>query len=188
MKPIFPQLTRFKPMELVFTNKLKSSVLKCDVKDFTNKVIEISQRLQINPNWLMAVMDLETGSTFNPAITNKLGYTGLIQFGDAAAKDIGTSTNHLRGLNGVDQLDYVEKYLNRYKGKMNSLEDTYLAVFFPAAIGKPQGWVLQTSRLSPERIAKWNPLFDVNKDNSIQVWEIKQKLISRIPTNYKWIA
>jgi len=71
---------------------------------------------------------------------------------------------------------------------MNSLEDTYLAVFFPAAIGKAQGWILHTSRLSAGRIANWNPLFDVNKDNAIQVWEIKQKLLQRIPLEFKWIA
>jgi len=174
--------------KLLFESKLKETVLKCSVQSFINEAVAISQRLQINPNWLMAVMELETAGTFNPAITNKLGYTGLIQFGGPAAKDIGTTTLYLRALNGVQQLEYVEKYLSKYKGKMNSLEDTYLAVFFPAAIGRPQGWVLQTSRLTPERIAKWNPLFDVNKDNTIQVWEIKQKLVQRIPNDYRWIA
>jgi len=174
--------------KLLFESKLKEATLKCSVQSFVEEVILVSQRLRLNPNWLMAVMELETAGTFNPAITNKLGYTGLIQFGAAAAKDIGTTTLHLRGLKAVDQLVYVEKYLSRYKGKMNSLEDTYLAVFFPAAIGKAQGWILHTSRLSPERIASWNPLFDVNKDNNIQVWEIKQKLVQRIPADFKWIA
>ena len=188
MKPIHPQIIKIKMPKLLFETKLKESVLKCSAALFIKEVIAICLRLQINPNWLMAVMELETAGTFNPAITNKLGYTGLIQFGDEAAKDIGTTTKQLRSLNGLEQLHYVEKYLSRYKGKMKSLEDTYLAVFFPAAIGRPQGWVLQTSRLTPERIAKWNPLFDVNKDNTIQVWEIKQKLVQRIPNEYKWIA
>lgn len=185
---IYPQLTEIKMPKLLFESKLKEAVLKCSIALFIKEVIAVSLRLRINPNWLMAVMELETAGTFNPAITNKLGYTGLIQFGSAAAKDIGTTTAYLRGLSGFQQLEYVEKYLSRYKGKMNSLEDTYLAVFFPAAIGKAQGWVLQTSRLSPERIAKWNPLFDVDKDNAIQVWEIKQKLVQRIPNEYRWIA
>ena len=188
MKPIFPQLIKIPMAKLVFESNLEKSVLRSDPQSFVKEVIAISQRLEINPNWLMAVMELETAGTFNPAITNKLGYTGLIQFGEAAAKDIGTTTLYLRVLSGLEQLKYVEKYLSRYKGKMNSLEDTYLAVFFPAAIGKAQGWILHTSRLSAGRIANWNPLFDVNKDNAIQVWEIKQKLLQRIPLEFKWIA
>ena len=48
---------------------------------FINKVILISQKLDIDPNWLMAVMNLETGGTFSPSIQNKsTGATGLIQF------------------------------------------------------------------------------------------------------------
>ena len=33
----------------------------------------------------MAVMALETQKTFNPSKQNSFGYTGLIQFGNAAA-------------------------------------------------------------------------------------------------------
>ncbi len=173
-----------KTSEILHGNKLRASILKCDPQAFVNKVVEVSLKLQINPHWLMLVMDLETAGTFDPAITNKLGYTGLIQFGDAAAKSIGTTTAHLRQLDGVQQLDYVYLYLKPYKNRMHRMTDVYLAVFFPAAIGRPDGWVLQTSRLSPERIAKWNPLFDVNKDLKIQVWEIKQKLLARVPSNF----
>jgi len=152
---------------------------------FVEKVKEISRDLRINPNWLMVVIDLETAGTFDPSIQNKLGYTGLIQFGKVAAKEIGTTTDELKEMTGVEQLEYVKKYLWRYRKKMNRLEDVYLAVFFPVAIGKPDGWVLRTKRLSPERIAKWNPLFDINKDKQIQVWEIKEKLLNRIPKEYR---
>lgn len=169
-----------KVLDITFGYKLKASVLKCDPQAFVDKVIEISCRLWINPHWLMVVMELETAGTFDPSITNSLGYTGLIQFGKAAASDIGTTTNALRAMNALDQLDYVERYLTPYKSKMNRLPDVYLAVFFPAAIGKQDGWTLQTSRLSAERIAKWNPGFDVNKDKVIQIWEIKQKVIARV--------
>lgn len=153
---------------------------------FVDKVKEISLRLQINPNWLMVVIELETAGTFSASITNKLGYTGLIQFGKSAAKELGTTTNALRKMNEVEQLSYVEKYLSRYRRKMKNIADVYLAVFFPVAIGKPDGWVLQTSRLTPDRIAKWNPLFDIDKDMKIQVWEIKTKLFKRVPDNFKF--
>ncbi|WP_299153028.1 hypothetical protein [uncultured Christiangramia sp.] len=174
--------------EILFGHKLSENVLKGPVQDFVDQVRKISFELNIVPDWLMAVIDLETGGTFDPSITNKLGYTGLIQFGKVAAKEVGTTTDDLRKMTAIRQLRYVYKYLKKYSGRMNSLQDVYLAVFFPAAIGKPDGWVLQTSRLEAQRIAKWNPLFDVNKDNRIQIWEIKKKLFNRIPTKYRWIA
>ena len=170
-----------KVAEITFGYKLKADVLKCDPQAFVDKVVEISQCLYINPHWLMVVMELETAGTFDPAITNKLGYTGLIQFGDAAAGDLSITTAQLRTMNALDQLDYVYRYLKPYTRRMQKLSDVYLAVFFPRAIGKHDGWVLQTARLNPERIAKWNPGFDVDKNRQIQVWEIKQKVLARVP-------
>ena len=178
-----------KVAEITFGQKLKASVLKCDPQAFVNKVVEISQCLYINPHWLMVVMELETAGTFDPAITNSLGYTGLFQFGDAAAADLSITTAQLRKMNALDQLDYVYRYLKPYTRKMQKLSDVYLAVFFPRAIGRHDGWVLQTTRLSPERIAKWNPGFDVDKNRQIQVWEIKQKVLARVPKHQlKYVA
>lgn len=174
--------------DILFGYKLRNEVLKCPVQDFVNKVREISHNLLIVPDWLMAVMELETAGTFSPSITNGLGYTGLIQFGRDRAKEAGTSRAALRKMNGVAQLDYVYKALLPYVGRMNSIHDVYLAVFFPAAIGKPLGWTLHARNLPAERVGKWNPLFDIDKDGVIQVWEIKKKLLNRIPLEYRWIA
>lgn len=172
---------------LVHVKKLNKQTLKSTEKEFLEEIINVSRRLQINPNWLMGVIELETGGSFDPSITNSLGYTGLIQFGKAAAKGIGTTTSKLRAMTALEQLRYVELYLKPYKSKIKRYADVYLAVFFPAAIGRPDGWVLHTSRLSAERIAKWNPLFDINKDKAIQIWEIKHKLLARIPESHKMI-
>ena len=120
------------------------------------------------------------------SITNSLGYTGLIQFGKTTAKGLGTSTDELRQMDAIEQLDWVEKYFQPYKRKMFNISDVYLAVFFPVAIGKPDDWVLHTSRLPAEKIAKWNPLFDINKDQQIQIYEIKTKLFNRIPDEFKF--
>jgi len=56
----------------LFTSKLTASQL--------NKVNEVAQKLNFNPNWLLAVMYFETGKTFSPSITNPIGSVGLIQF------------------------------------------------------------------------------------------------------------
>jgi hypothetical protein len=174
--------------DIVFGYKLNPEVLKCSEQDFIDKVCKISQDLLIVPDWLMIVMELETAGKFDPSITNSLGYTGLIQFGRDAAKEVGTTRNALRNMDALEQLDYVYKYLKKFAGKMNRLPDVYLAVFFPVAIGKPAGWTLEARNLPPERVGKWNPLFDVDKDGVIQVWEIEKKLRLRIPEQYKWVA
>ena len=174
--------------EVLFTDKLNPEVLKCSVDRFIFKVAEVAHKLEILPDQLMAVIELETGGTFDPAITNSLGYTGLIQFGSVAAKEVGTTRGALRKMNACEQLQYVYRYLKKYKGRMVNLSDIYLAVFFPAAIGKPLNWTFETRSLEAKKVALWNPLFDVNKDHRIQVWEVKQKLMQRIPDAYKHIV
>ena len=121
----------------------------------------------------MFVMYWESG--LNPAIRNKYsGATGLIQFMPATATALGTSVSALANMSNVEQLDYVYKYYRPYAGHMNNLYDVYLVTFFPAALGKADNWVLQTSSLSPRIIAEQNPAIDLNKDKQITVGEFKR--------------
>ena len=51
---------------ILFQDKIKFN------KDaFLKKLTEISADLQVQPDWIMAVMNSETGGTFNPQIVNK---------------------------------------------------------------------------------------------------------------------
>lgn len=150
-----------------------SEYVKNNKEAFLNKVVSISNQLDINPNWLMFVMYWESG--LNPAIRNKYsGATGLIQFMPATATALGTSVSVLANMSNVEQLDYVYKYYRPYAGRMNNLYDVYLVTFFPAALGKADNWVLQTSSLSPRIIAEQNPAIDLNKDKQITVGEFKR--------------
>jgi len=111
---------------------------------FQQKVQDISQRLGMNPNDLMSIMHFETGGTFNPAEPNRAGSgaTGLIQFTPRTAQNMGTTTQALAGMTREQQLDMVEKYLTPYKGKMGNLQDAYMAVLNPSAIGKSPDTVM----------------------------------------------
>lgn len=112
--------------------------------DFKRKTLSISRRLNMDPNHLMAIMAFETGRSFDPAITNHAGSgaTGLIQFMPATAKGLGTTTARLAVMSAVDQLDFVEKYLAPYAGRMGDLPSAYMAVLYPRAVGKAPGYVL----------------------------------------------
>jgi hypothetical protein len=115
--------------------------------DFRTKTREIAGRLRFQPNWLMAVMAFETGRTFDPAERNRAGgsATGLIQFMPDTAKQLGTTTARLARMTAVEQLDYVEKYYEPAKSRINNLADCYIAVLAgvnSSALGKPDDYIL----------------------------------------------
>ena len=118
---------------------------------FLDKVDAIEQRLRMPSGSLLAVMRFETGGTFDPAERNRAGSgaTGLIQFMPKTAKALGTSTDALAKMNAEDQLEYVEKYFQPYKGKLGTLKDAYMAVLYPKAIGKPEWYPLFTASQQP---------------------------------------
>ena len=115
-------------------------------REFCLKVIDISIRLGVNPDHLMACMAFETGPKmrFLPSARNMAGSsgTGLIQFMSSTAKGLGTTTSALAAMSALEQLDWVEKYFEPYKGRMKTLEDLYMAILWPAAVGKEPGYVL----------------------------------------------
>jgi hypothetical protein len=89
---------------------------------------------------LMAVMSLETKNTFNPSIkAGNSSATGLVQFLEATAKELGTTTQDMRKMSRVEQLPFATKVFNRGRGDTKtprSLVNTYLSVFAPAHINK----------------------------------------------------
>ena len=167
-------------MALIYENKVPASYRT----DFINKVKEIAPRVGLDPNWLMAIMNFESAGTFSPSVTNSLGYVGLIQFGDSARKTLGVTKEQLKAMTAVEQLDYVEKYYNMYKGKYKSYVDAYFAVFFPLAIGKPDDWVIEGGGLTAKQIYDANPAFRNVKDGKLRVWEVKKTMLEKLPSEW----
>lgn len=112
--------------------------------EFRRKVAEVASSLGANADHLMAIMAFETGGSFSPSQKNMAGSgaTGLIQFMPNTAKLLGTTTEKLAEMAAVRQLEYVRKYFQPYKGKLKSIDDFYMAVLWPAAVGKDPGFVL----------------------------------------------
>ena len=152
--------------------------VKENKKEFALKVADICNQLNIKPNWLMFVMWFE--SKLNPQAVNPIsGATGLIQFMPSTARGLGTTTDVLRRMNNVQQLDYVLAYLRPYKGRMKTWVDVYLAVFYPRAMGNPNFVI------TSDIVAKQNKIFDLNKDLDISVKEIETVLRRQIPEKYR---
>ncbi|MBP9779809.1 transglycosylase SLT domain-containing protein [Candidatus Gracilibacteria bacterium] len=126
-------------------------------KPFKDKIQSVCEHLGINPDDLKVVMIKE--SKINPKIVNGTSNaTGLIQFMPKTARGLGTTVGHLRGMSGVDQLTYVQKYFEPYRGKLGSVEDLYLATFYPAALGRDDSFIIgsEGQSVSPELIASQN--------------------------------
>lgn len=106
---------------------------------FKDRVRWIADELGFDPNWLMACMAFESAETFRANIRNAAGSgaVGLIQFMPATAKALGTSTAELSNMTPEDQLKYVYKYFEPYKGRIRSIDDMYMAILWPRAVGQP---------------------------------------------------
>ena len=155
-------------------------LIKENKEAFTQKVKDICQNLAIDPDWLMLVMWFETARTFRADIVNPIsGATGLIQIMPKTARSLGTTTEALKNMSNVEQLDYVLAYLRPYKGRMRSWVDVYLAVFYPKAMGKPDFVI------TSDIVARQNRVFDLNRDLDITVKEIETALRKSIPEQYK---
>ena len=81
-------------------------------------------------------------------------------------------------MTAVDQMVYVEKYFNPYKNMLKTIEDVYMAILWPAAIGKANSWVLFSK---PSVHYDRNSGLDTNKDGSVTKEEaaamVKAKLL-----------
>lgn len=91
----------------------------------------------INVDWLATAISFETGKTFSPSVQNRDSHaTGIIQFLPTTALNLGTSVDELKKMSFQQQLLYVRKYFEPNRGKLKSLEDVYLAIFYPKEIGR----------------------------------------------------
>lgn len=153
-----------------------------DVNTFLPKLKEVCDFLQIQENWLLLVMYKESKISAK-AINKTTGASGLIQFMPKTATGLGTSVEAIRQMTATEQLEYVQKYLEKWKGKMRSSVDVYMSVFYPVAVGKPDNFVIGSEK-SQERaieVAKRNPAISAGK-NMIMKSDFMAYVTKNVPT------
>lgn len=133
---------------------------------------------------LMTCIAWESGRSFRPDVKNMAGSgaTGLIQFMPSTATALGTTTAALAELTAEQQLDWVADYFKPYRGRLRNLGDLYAAILWPAAIGKPDGYVLfdKADAAHPARYRQ-NAGLDVNKDGKVTRLEAVAKVAALLP-------
>jgi AraC-like DNA-binding protein len=144
--------------------------------DFKKKVEKIASLLGTTSNALMAIFKQESG--VNPHIQNSIGATGLIQFMPDTARRLGTTTDALKQMDGVEQLDYVYRYYKMTGVGDGSVGDLYMATFMPKYIGYPMDYVLgqQGAEGFSGKVYAQNKGLDRNRDGKITVADVKQSV------------
>ena len=143
-------------------------------EDFKDKVMQIADRLGTNPNFLMAVMSFESAGTFSPSVKNRFtGATGLIQFMPSTARGLGTTIDALAQMTAEEQLDYVEKHFSPFKNRLKSVEDVYMTVLWPRAVGKGSDYVLFERGSAAYR---QNSGLDIDRDGRVTVFDAADKV------------
>jgi peptidoglycan hydrolase-like protein with peptidoglycan-binding domain len=148
--------------------------------EFKAAVRQIAADIGCDANDLMACMAFESG--IDPARVNSTsGATGLIQFMPKTAKALGTSTAELAKMTAEEQLRYVAAYF-KWHPHVRTLEDTYMAILWPAAVGKPNDHVLFRD---PSRQYSQNSGLDSDRDGRVTKAEAAAKVRARLVEGLK---
>jgi peptidoglycan hydrolase-like protein with peptidoglycan-binding domain len=145
--------------------------------DFNKKLEKIAGELNVKSSDLVAIMKQESG--VNPqAVNAQSGATGLIQFMPSTARSLGTTTEELKSMTAVEQLDYVYKYFKMVGVGNGSLGDLYMAVFMPKYVGANDNTVLGSSGATgfSGKVYAQNAGLDRNRDGRITVGDVKQSV------------
>jgi uncharacterized protein (DUF2345 family) len=117
-------------------------------QDFLSAVQALAKKMGSKPIELLALMMFESASSMSPSITNSLGYTGLIQFGNSACTTLSKyykttiTTSMLRQMSRAQQMEWVDKYFSYWMKIKNvkppmTLAQMYILVALPGYVNSP---------------------------------------------------
>lgn len=176
-------ITSHYPLKIIWMKQFRKLYGPYVTEEFRKQLLAVAERLGIEADYIMACIALETGRQFSPRIKNPgSSATGLIQFMEQTAKDLGTTTLALTNMGHVEQLAYIERYFNlkaRQVGVSTSkwtLQDVYYSIFSPQTIKKPLDQAIYKSGES--KAYSKNQFHDRNKDGVITKREIAENIVS----------
>jgi len=137
-------------------------------QDFLSAVQALAGKMGSKPIELLALMSFESAGTMSPSITNSLGYTGLIQFGNSACTTLSKyykttiTTAMLRQMSRVQQMEWVDKYFSYWMKTKNvkppmTLAQMYILVALPGYVNAPANETLAGPNGPNANIWRANP-------------------------------
>jgi len=166
-------------------DRTRAGLITASDTDFMVAVNTVSQKYQIKPEDLLAVMYRE--SALDPAAVNKSsGATGLIQFMPKTAESLGTTTSALRMMNRAGQMQFVDKYFEQVGLPKGADRGTiYAYVFLPGIAAKGTNTLASVNDPNTKKYYDANRGLDKNNDGLITIDDLRQATSSmpNIPTN-----
>lgn len=151
----------------------------------------LAVHLGIPPHWLTAVIAHETAGTFAPDICSGGKRWGELPEDDRIKRAVGliqwthTGCAELTRLEGKpidkarlaamsqsEQMRMVSRWYEKWRGKIVTLGDCYAVVFWPAAVGKGDSYVLPLDA----REYALNKGLDLNKNGVVTLGELERRV------------
>lgn len=155
--------------------------------EFNDKLNKIGKKLGVDPKDLLRIMKFETGGSMSPSQrAGTSSAVGLIQFMPQTARDLGTTSQDLARMSAVEQLDYVYRFYEPKVKPGMDLGDLYMLTFMPAAVNKPDDFVLGDARggtvfgLNKSKVWQQNPAFGKSRGKSYFTVGDVRRTIERI--------
>lgn len=140
---------------------------------FEQRVVMMCEELKINPDYLMAIMYLE--SKLRPWARNTKGTgVGLIQFHRNLAIRLGTSEDELENMDGISQLEIIRKHLWPFGGYIKGIGGTWAACYFQDAVGCEYSHQFRI----PAKYNEINRLLSTYTNNKIRFHQVERALQS----------
>lgn len=140
-------------------------------KAMAESIARVAANIGVRANDLAAVISFETAGSFSPSKRNPTSSaTGLIQFMDATAKGLGTTTSALARMSFDQQIVYVERYFKNRgfrSDKPQGLADVYTAV--TGCYNSPPGVCYSKYSTNSSNRAGYNAnkIWDANNDGYV---------------------
>jgi len=140
-------------------------------EQFGQRVVELCEQIKTDPDYLMMVMYFE--SRLKPYVQSDAGTgVGFIQMIHSTAHRLGTTPYRLKKMNGLEQFNYVEKYFEKYVGRVGNLVDLYLAAYYPNGVQKKSNYRFRL----PAKYRQANKVFPIDEGNFIEKWRLEKGL------------
>lgn len=160
--------------------------------EFLGCLDNLAKSKNVPADSLLTVMQIESGFTSTDvpgkgasAVNKYSGASGLNQIIPSTAKGLGYTVEQIQGMSASEQMcGPVTKYFNMQTlPEKPSTADLYLANFYPAAVGKPDDYVMGdvSGGGSREQIAAANPIFK-GSDGLVSVGSVKNWIKTKYPS------
>jgi peptidoglycan hydrolase-like protein with peptidoglycan-binding domain len=146
-----------------------------------------AKAIGIPVDWLAAVISFETGGKFSTSVKNAAGSgaTGLIQFMPDTAKELLKTPTREEAIRQTERMSFGEQlrrmvvpYFGWYRGRLRSLNDVYLAVFYPAFIDRRDDDIVAEKDGRNAAVYRQNAVFDKQKRGYITKADITSTIRS----------